>query len=155
MTHMAIVDGPSLDGHFGWFCPEVFKGGCTERHLDFDTYDAAMTAALNSDHKVATDDEMPGRYCGIPGLVWYSRVEKKRGDELGVGDWLDSLDHHGACRIYDIRVAQPGSGFREVCFSGGWEVYDDGSSDTQAIRDSVLYDVVDPDSICDPMGNPA
>lgn len=95
------------------------------------------------------------RLDGQSGLVWYSTVTPKRGDELEIGDWLDSLDHSGARSIYGIYVARPGSGSREVCFSGGWTVYDDGSSDTETVRDDVMYDVVDPDSICDPMGNPA
>lgn len=47
-------------------------------------------------------------YCGEPGLVWYSKVEKKLG-----------------------------------------------AAELQLVRDDVQYDVVDPDSICDPMGNPA
>jgi hypothetical protein len=101
------------------------------------------------------DDELPGRYCGLPGLVWYSRVTKTRGDQLKVGHALDSLDHRGARTIRGIRVATPGSGFREVHFGGGWSVYADGSSDTETVRDDVMYDVVDMDSICDPMGNPA
>lgn len=155
MSHIAIVDGPSLDNTYGWFCPDVVKGKCDQQHLGFDTYQDALSAALASDHQVATDDELPGRCAGIPGLVWYSRVTKTRGDELKIGDWLDSLDHSGARRIYDTRVAQPGSGFREVCFSGDWTVYEDGSSDSETVRDDVVYDVVDPDSICDPMGNPA
>lgn len=155
MSHIAIVDGPSLDNTYSWFCPEICKDKCDQEHFGFDTYEAALSAALKSDHTVATEDEVPGRLDGMPGLVWYSRVTPKRGDELQVGDWLDSLDHSGARSIYGVRVANPGSGFREVCFSGGWRVYDDGSSDTETVRDDVTYDVVDPDSICDPMGNPA
>jgi hypothetical protein len=154
-NHIAIVDGPTPTGTYGWFCPEAFNNKCDQQHDDFDTYEDALSAALESDHKVATDDELPGRYCGIPGLVWYSRVTKTRGDQLQVGHALDSLDHRGARTIHGIRVATPGSGFREVHFGGGWTVYPDGSSDTETIRDDVMYDVVDMDSICDPMGNPA
>lgn len=94
------------------------------------------------------------RFDGIPGMVWFSNTRKVRGDQLQVGDWLDSLDHRGARSIYGIRVAEPGSGFREVCFSGGWEVYDDGSSDTETVRDDVEYDVVDPKSQVTPDGTP-
>ncbi len=155
MSHIAIVDGPSLDGTYSWFCPKVFKDKCDQQHFGFDTYEDALAAALKSDHRVATRDELPGRCDGIPGLVWYSRVTKTRGDRLKVGDWLDSLDHSGARSIHNIRVARPGSGFREVCFSGGWAVYGDGSSDTETVRDDVMYDVVDPASICDPAGNSA
>lgn len=93
-----------------------------------------------------------GRFDGEAGLVWYSTVTSKRGDELEIGDWLDSLDHSGARSIHGIRVANPGSGFREVCFSGGWKVYDDGSSDTETVRDDVMYDVVDPYSQVAPDG---
>ena len=155
MSHIAIVDGPSLDGTYSWFCPEVFKNKCDQQHFDFDPYEDALSAALQSDHKVVTDDELPGRCDGVPGLVWYSRVTKTRGDQLKVGDALDSLDHSGARTICGIRVVTPGSGFREVHFGGGWTVYSDGSSDTETVRDDVTYDVVDMDSICDPMGNPA
>lgn len=95
-----------------------------------------------------------GRFDGEPGLVWYSRVTKTRGDQLQVGDWLDSLDHRGARSIYGVRVTTPGSGFREVCFSGGFQVYDDGSSDSEVVRDDVFYDVVDPDSQVAPDGSP-
>lgn len=51
-------------------------------------------------------------YCGEPDLVWYSRVEKKRGDELQIGDWLDSLDHCGARTIHNITNAA--GGYRTV-----------------------------------------
>lgn len=95
-----------------------------------------------------------GRYDGVPGLVWYAKVTPTRGDELKVGDWLDSLDHRGARSIYGIRVAAPDSGYREVCFSGGFTVYDDGSSDAEVVRDDVMYDVVDPDSQVAPDGSP-
>ena len=37
-----------------------------------------------------------GNYDGVPGLVWYSDATQVRGDELKLGDWLDSLDHRGA-----------------------------------------------------------
>jgi hypothetical protein len=155
MNHIAIVDGPSLNGTYSWFCPEAFRNKCDQKHHDFATYEAAWSAALKSDHKIGTHDDLPGRYCGMPGLIWYSRVTQTRGDQLQVGHALDSLDHRGARTIRGIRVAVPGSGIREVHFGGGWTVYSDGSSDTETVRDDVLYDVVDLDSICDPMGNPA
>lgn len=96
-------------------------------------------------------------YCGEPGLVWYSTVEKKRGDELKIGDWLDSLDHSGARKIYAIgQQADIYGGGLYVGFSewaGEWAP-DDPDGDWEAVRPDVLYDIVDPDSICDPMGNP-
>jgi hypothetical protein len=95
-----------------------------------------------------------GRFDGIPGLVWYAKVRKVRGDQLQAGDWLDSLDHRGARKIYGVRVAVPASGFREVCFSGGFTVYSDGSSDSETVRDDITYDVVDPDSQVAPDGSP-
>lgn len=153
VSHVAIVDGPSLNGTYGWFCPEAFRNKCDQQHHGFDTYEDALSAALESDHEIGSDDELPGRYCGIPGLVWYSRVTKTRGDELQVGHALDSLDHRGARTIQGIRPTGPGS--RQVHFGGGWTVYPDGSSDTETLRDDVMYDVVDMDSVCDPMGNPA
>jgi hypothetical protein len=92
---------------------------------------------------------------GYPGLVWYSRVTKTRGDQLKVGDALDSLDHRGARTIHEVRIAEPGSGFRQVAFSpGGFEVFPDGSSDSETVRDDVMYDVVDLDSVCAPDGTP-
>jgi hypothetical protein len=95
-----------------------------------------------------------GRFNGIPGLVWYSKVRKVRGRDLKVGDWLDSLDHHGARTIRGIRVAAPGSGFREVRFGSDWTVYSDGSSDSETVRDDVMYDVVDPKLQVAPDGSP-
>lgn len=150
--HFAILDRSTRDDTHSWFCNETVSGNCSGEGFGFDSEAAAAADAMASGHRVATEDEIPGRYDGIPGLVWYSRVTKTRGDQLKVGDWLDSLDHRGARSIYGIRVAQPGSGFREVCFSGGWTVYEDGSSDTEIVRDGVLYDVVDPDSLVDPAG---
>lgn len=94
-----------------------------------------------------------GRFDGIPGLVWYANVTKTRGDQLQVGDWLDSLDHRGARSIYGIRVASSGSGYREVHFGGGLTVYADGSSDSEVVRDDVEYDVVDPYSQVAPDGS--
>lgn len=97
----------------------------------------------------------PEHFLGYPGLVWYSRVTKTRGDQLRRGDALDSLDHCGARTIHEIRVPAPGSGFRQVAFSeGGFQVFSDGSSDSETVRDDVLYDVVDLASVCAPDGTP-
>jgi hypothetical protein len=95
-------------------------------------------------------------YCGEPGLVWYSKVTKKRGDELEIGDWLDSLDHSGACKIWAIGVNSR-TGARYVAFSewDGIPATDGDDSDWRMVRADVLYDVVDPDSIVDPAGEPA
>jgi len=78
-----------------------------------------------------------GRFDGIPGLMWYARVEQVRGGDLKVGDWLDSLDHRGARMIY--AVADGSEGFRTVWFS-------EGGDDCETVRVDVDYDVVDPDS---------
>jgi hypothetical protein len=94
-------------------------------------------------------------YCGEPGLVWYSMVEHKRGDELQIGDWLDTLDHRGARMIYAVAIKDRDGDRRYVGFSV-WHYnldVEDPGSDWEAVRDDVLYDVVDPDSICDPMGD--
>lgn len=105
-----------------------------------------------------SDDDIPWNYCGnfdgIPGMVWFSKVEKVYGADLQIGQCLDSLDHRGYRTIYGIYVPQPGCGYRVVCFSQGFKVYDDGSSDTETVRDDVLYDVVDPDSQVTPDGTP-
>jgi hypothetical protein len=85
---------------------------------------------------------------GEPGLVWYSRVHKVYGSELRLGDWLDTLDHHGARMIYGIwyginkeasavHCTADRSGFRTVMFSAG---------DTEVVSAYVQYDVVDPNS---------
>ena len=102
-----------------------------------------------------TSNNYVGRFDGVPGLVWYATVTPTRGDELKIGDWLDSLDHSGARTIRGILVRVPGSGRRDVCFSAdGFTVFSDGSSDSETVRDDVLYDVVDPKSQVDPFGEP-
>jgi hypothetical protein len=100
------------------------------------------------------DSQYIGHFDGVPGLVWYAKVTPTRGDQLKIGDWLDSLDHQGARTIQGIRVGEPGSSCRQVHFGGGYEVYSDGSSDSEVIRDDVMYDVVDPKSQVDPFGEP-
>jgi hypothetical protein len=114
------------------------------------------------------EEDLPWNHCarfdGIPGMVWYSEVRKVRGDQLQVGDWLDSLDHRGARCIYGIWFGEiaaadlaeamvqiddpgpgPGSPVRTVMFSVG---------DTETVRVDVEYDVVDPDSQVTPDGTP-
>jgi hypothetical protein len=110
------------------------------------------------------DDNYPGRFDGIPGLVWYAKTRKVLGADLRPGDWLDSLDHRGARMIYGIWFGQvdaadlpeamveiddshpdPDSPVRTVMLSFG---------DTEAARADVLYDVVDPDSQVSPDGSP-
>jgi hypothetical protein len=95
----------------------------------------------------------PEHLIGYPGMVWYSNVTPTRGDQLKPGDALDSLDHSGARTIVAIRVGAPG--FRQVAFSpDGFEVFPDGSSDSETVRDDVMYDVVDLYSVCAPDGTP-
>ena len=91
-----------------------------------------------------------GRFDGIAGLVWYASVTPTRGDELKIGDWLDSLDHSGARSIHAIRKANPGTDVHEVAFSpNGFH-----SGDYEVVRDNVIYDVVNPNSQVDPIGTP-
>lgn len=102
------------------------------------------------------------RFDGIPGMVWYSDVRKVRGDQLRIGDWLDTLDHHGARCIYGMWVGEvhpddlsetmvqtdapgPDAPLRTVMF---------GCGDTETIRADVEYDVVDPASQVTPDGTP-
>lgn len=96
----------------------------------------------------------PEHFLGYRGMVWYSTVTPTRGDQLKEGDALDSLDHCGARTIRGIRVDAPGSGYRQVHFGGGFTVYDDGSSDSEVVRDDVMYDVVDLNSVVAPDGTP-
>lgn len=106
-----------------------------------------------------------GRFCGHPGLVWYATVRKVKGADLKVGDWLDTLDHRGARRIFGIfagpapadldtppverlralRRSDVDSGLRTVMVGGG---------ETETVRVDVEYDVVDPDSQVTPDGTP-
>jgi hypothetical protein len=96
----------------------------------------------------------PGRFDGIPRLVWYATVEKVPAAELRLGMWLDSLDHRGARKI-----AGPWSGADDnpvrsftsdqagtvtAMFFGG---------DTETLRLDVAYGVVDPDSQVTPDGS--
>lgn len=102
------------------------------------------------------------RFDGHPGMVWYAVVRKVHGDQLQIGDWLDTLDHHGARSIHGIWVGdidtpeladamvqvnapRPESPVRTVMF---------GCGDTETIRCDVEYDVVDPASQVTPDGTP-
>ncbi len=99
------------------------------------------------------------RYDGIPGAVWYANSRQVRGDQLQVGDWLDSLDHRGARCIYGLWVGNVDpdsltddmvhtdfdSTVRTVMFSFG---------DVETVACDVEYDVVDPDSQVTPDGTP-
>lgn len=87
----------------------------------------------------------PEHLIGHPGMVWYSNATPTRGDQLQVGTWLDSLDHCGARTIR--RVTDAGGGYRTVWFS-------DIDDDSEVVRDDVLYDVVDPNSVVAPDGTP-
>lgn len=95
-----------------------------------------------------------GRFDGIPGLVWYAKVQRVRGNALTPGMWLDSLDHRGARSIAGVwfggTAEPPASLFVEqnvltVMFFGG---------DTEVVRSDVEYDVVDPQSQVAPDGSP-
>lgn len=105
------------------------------------------------------------RFGGHPGMVWYSKVRKVRGNQLQIGDWLDSLDHCGARSIFGIfagsapadadtpdvkhlrglRADDADSDLLTVMFGGG---------DTETVRADVEYDVVDPASQVTPDGTP-
>lgn len=90
-------------------------------------------------------DYAPDHLIGHPGMVWYSKATPTRGDKLKVGDWLDSLDHCGARTIQHITDAV--GGYRTAWFS-------DIEGDSETVRDDVMYDVVDPASVCAPDGTP-
>lgn len=97
-----------------------------------------------------SNDTYPGRFDGIPGLVWYADVRKVRGDQLEVGDWLDSLDHCGARRIYAVADGSTPES-RRVGFS---EWQHPSGEDWETVRRDVEYDVVNPDSQVAPDGSP-
>jgi len=140
MNHFAIIDVPGRNGTYSWFCNETTNGNCDGEGFGFATEGAAVADAITSGHRIG---KYPGRFDGVPGLMWYSKVTPTRGDELRVDDWLDSLDHRGARAICDIRAI--GGGSRDVVFSFG---------DSETVRDDVMYDVVDPDSQVQPDGTP-
>lgn len=104
--------------------------------------------------ELASDGGGPGRFDGIPGLVWYADVRTVRGDQLTPGMWLDSLDHRGVRSIAGIwfgATSLPSGDFLTdtgrltVMFFGG---------DTETVRGDVEYDAVDPDSQVTPDGTP-
>lgn len=86
---------------------------------------------------------------GIPGGVWYTKVQKVRGADLKLGDWLDSLNHEGARMIHGISMTDPASTRRTVAFSAGFAF-----GDTEVVDIHVEYDVVDPGSQVTPGGEP-
>jgi hypothetical protein len=105
------------------------------------------------------------RFCGIPGLVFYSKVEKVRGDQLRIGQWLDTLDHRGARAIFGLfaGAAPPDCGTpdpehlqRLDCtdVDSGLITVMVGFGETETVRADVEYDVVDPDTQVTPDGTP-
>lgn len=112
-----------------------------------------------------TSDTYYGRFCGYPGLVWYSKVRKVKGVDLKIGDWLDTLDHRGARMIYSVFAgAAPSDGdapdiehLRRMTrrdINSGWLTVMVAGGETETIRADVEYDVVDPDSQVTPDGTP-
>jgi hypothetical protein len=105
------------------------------------------------------------RFCGYPGMVWYAESRRVRGDQLRVGDWLDTLDHCGARAIYGI-FAGPAPdgratptpehfwGLRGEDIDSGLLTVMVGGGETETVRADVEYDVVDPDSQVTPDGTP-
>jgi hypothetical protein len=152
MKHVAIIDDPGLDGTYSWFCCQKTKGKCTAEAYGFETHEAAVADAIAAGHQVAVDDEAPGHYDGIPGLVWYSKATKTYGRDLKLGDWLDSLDHRGARTIWGL---WRGSATRAELGARSLYLPDQadplitvmfGGGDTEVVRADVQYDVVEPDS---------
>ncbi len=106
-----------------------------------------------------------GNFCGYPGMVWYSRVRKVKGADLKVGDWLDTLDHRGARKIFGILAgpAPADQGVPDAEYLGNIHFRARnsnlltvvvGGGETETIRADVEYDVVDPDSQVTPDGTP-
>lgn len=104
-----------------------------------------------------------GRFDGIPGLVWYASIHKVRGEDLKLGDWLDSLDHRGARMIYGLWLgAATTADLYEETLRTAVDI-DSGSpkvmtvmfscGDTEQLRPDVEYDVVDPESQVAPDGS--
>lgn len=105
------------------------------------------------------------RFCGYPGMVWYATSRRVRGDQLRVGDWLDTLDHCGARAIFGIFAgpapagrATPSvehlRGLSALDFKSGVLTVMVGGGETETVRADVEYDVVDPDSQVTPDGTP-
>ncbi len=141
MKHFAVIDVAGDGSGYNWFCPETVKNNCDGEGYGFVTPEAAIGAAAKAQHPVG---ESPGRFDGIPGLVWYSEVRKTYGRDLCENDWLDSLDHRGA-RMICHPPREVGGGNIVVTFSFG---------DTETVRADIEYDVVNPDSQVQPDGSP-
>lgn len=101
-----------------------------------------------------------GRFCGIPGLVWYAEATPTLGADLKLGDWLDSLDHRGArsiCGMWIGGVTREELGaapFYAPDFNDPVITVMFGCGDTEQVRADVMYDVVNPDSQVAPDGGP-
>jgi hypothetical protein len=105
------------------------------------------------------------RFCGYPGLVWYSESRMVRGDELRIGDCLDTLDHRGCRMIFGI-FAGPAPADMDAPtiehLRGLVSAHVDselltvmvGGGETETVRADVYYDVVNPDSQVTPDGTP-
>lgn len=111
-----------------------------------------------------TDGRHPGRFDGIPGLVWYAKSTPTLGADLKLGDWLDTLDHRGARMIYGIFAGPAPAGghtptvehlrgLRRTDIGSGWLTVMVAGGETETIRADVVYDVVDPDSQVQPDGS--
>lgn len=97
----------------------------------------------------------PGRFDGIPGLVWYADVRKVRGSDLTLGMWLDSLDHRGARKVAGVWYGAADRPSTSIfCDEGGAVTAMFFGGDTETLRADVLYDVVDPASQVAPDGSP-
>lgn len=140
MKHCAVIDVAGDGSGYNWFCPETVKNKCDGEGYGFATPESAEAAAAAAGHSLG---DSPGRFDGIPGLVWYADVTKTYGRDLKEGDWLDSLDHRGA-RMISGPPRVDGNSI-VVTFSFG---------DTEIVRADVEYDVVNPDSQVQPDGSP-
>lgn len=158
VSHIGVIDQARDGSSYSWFCREIVKGTCTGEGYGYTTREAAEAAVVAFGHDVEAADRDPGRFDGIPGLVWYAAVTKTLGRDLKVGDWLDSLDHSGARMIVGMYLGVvpdddedwvPGididPAMRTAIFAGG---------DGEVIRTDVEYDVVEPDSQVAPDGSP-
>lgn len=127
--------------------------------------DLRRSESEEEDPFAGTSDTYHGRFCGYPGLVWYSKVRKVQGTDLKIGDWLDTLDHRGARAIYGIFAGAAPADTDMVDIDhlrrltgrdidSGWLTVMVAGGETETIRADVEYDVVDPDSQVTPDGTP-
>lgn len=164
INHIAVIDDSGLDdsgldGTYSWFCREAIKRRCDGQGFGFATPDDARADATAAGHPIEDPDRAPGRFDGIPGLVWYAESRKVRGADLKIGDWLDSLDRRGARKIVGLWLGVapdadddtdwvPGihadAKYRTAIFAGG---------DGETVRADVEYDVVNPESQVAPDGS--